>query len=257
MRLHLLLLLLLPSALPAQTLTTVSTKWNDSFVEWEIFALLPPKDTSATGQTKKKEGKKHKKGGLIKPKQEGGTKPPPAPEPPKPEPEPAEPPPTDPTEPGTGEPPGETPEPPPPPKEELYGEFKLRWLNVREDWTEWDFELGGERGTIRAKWKDDPTQWELRTYTGAVITMRTAWPNDNTEWRVTDNSVTLLLKSRWSNQLDEWLVQDASHGKFYLYTLNRQDPRDWAIEDGLDATISTPMKLAMVFLTVFQSTPRR
>lgn len=237
-------LFLLPALLPAQTLTTVSTKWNDSFVEWEIFALVP-QDTSAAQQPKKKESKKQKKAGengLTKPKQEPDQKPAPVP---------AEPMSSD--SDSTAQAP---PEPPPPPQEELYGEFKLRWLNVREDWTEWDFDLGGERGTIRAKWKDDPTQWELRTYTGAIVTMRTAWPNDNTQWRVTDNTVTLLLKSRWTNQLDEWLVQDATHGKFYLYTLNRQDPRDWAIEDGLDATVSDAMKLAMVFLTVFQSTPR-
>lgn len=239
------LLFLLPDWLPAQTLTTVSTKWNDSFVEWEIFALLPKDTSSVTEQPKKKAGKKQKKagkGGLTKPKQEPDQKPAPVP---------AEPMNDNPDSTATA------PEPPAPPQEERYGEFKLRWLNVREDWTEWDFELGGERGTIRAKWKDDPSQWELRTYTGAIVTMRTAWPNDNTQWRVTDNTVTLLLKSRWTNQLDEWLVQDATHGKFYLYTLNRQDPRDWAIEDGLDATVSDAMKLAMVFLTVFQSTPRQ
>jgi len=238
------LFLLPPVSLPAQTLTTVSTKWNDSFVEWEIFAIVPKDTSSATEQPKKKTGKKQKKagkGGLTKPKQEPDQKPAPAP---------AEPVSSDPDSTATA------PEPPAPPQEELYGEFKLRWLNVREDWTEWDFELGGERGTIRAKWKDDPSQWELRTYTGAIVTMRTAWPNDNTQWRVTDNTVTLLLKSRWTNQLDEWLVEDATRGKFYLYTLNRQDPRDWAIEDGLDATVSDAMKLAMVFLTVFQSTPR-
>jgi glucan-binding YG repeat protein len=243
-------LILLPAWLPAQTLTTVSTKWNDSFVEWEIFALLPKDTSSATEQPKKKMGKKQKKAGkngLTKPKKEAG----PAEEPPKPQPVSA------PRDSSAAAPDEENPEPPAAPQEELYGEFKLRWLNVREDWTEWDFELGGERGTIRAKWKDDPSQWELRTYTGAIVTMRTAWPNDNTQWRVTDNSVTLLLKSRWTNQLDEWLVQDATRGKFYLYTLNRQDPRDWAIEDGLDATVSDAMKLAMVFLTVFQSTPRQ
>lgn len=243
MRLPILFLLFFPTLLTAQALTTVSTKWNDSFVEWEIFALLP-KDTAQADQPKKagkKQKKAGKKGGLIQPKKETGGNPDPEPTVPR----------------DTTSAVPEAAADPEPPQEQRYGEFKLRWLNVRDDWSEWDFELGEERGTIRAKWKDDPTQWELRTYTGAVVTMRTAWPNDNTEWRVTDNSVTLMLKSRWSNQLDEWLVQDATHGKFYLYTLNRQDPRDWAIEDGLDATISNPMKLAMVFLTVFQSTPRR
>ncbi len=141
-------------------------------------------------------------------------------------------------------------------EEELYGTLKLRWLNVRDDWSEWDFELGGERGTIRQKWKDDPQQWELRTYSGTIITMRTVWPGDFKEWRVSDNSITLNIRSKWTNQLDEWQVEDDAYGNFYLYTLRTRDPRDWAIEDNLDREISEEMKLAMVFLVIFNSSPK-
>ncbi len=192
-------LLIATVRISAQTLTTVNTKWNDSYVEWELYALAPPDTTQTDVADDSIEAV---------------------------------------------------------PEEEWFGEFKLRWLNVRDDWSEWDFELGGERGTIKAKWKDDPTQWELRTYTGSVVTMRTAWSNDRTEWRITDNSVTLMLKSRWTNQYDEWIAQDPNRGKFYLYTTRRQDPRDWAIQDDLDESVSLPMKLAMIFVTVFQSSPR-
>lgn len=141
-------------------------------------------------------------------------------------------------------------------QEELYGEFKLRWLNVRDDWSEWDFELGGERGTIRQKWKDDPQQWELRTYSGVVVTMRTAWNGDFKEWRVSDNDVTLNIRSKWSNQFDEWQVQDANYGNFYLYTLRSQDPRDWAVDDKLTPNISVEMKLAMIFLVIYNTSPK-
>ena len=139
--------------------------------------------------------------------------------------------------------------------EEAVGELKLRWLNLRDDWTEWDFSLGDERGTIRMKWKDDPSQWELRTYSGSVVSMRASWRNDLTEWRVTDNSIALTLKTRWSGQLDEWLVQDNTRGTFYMYTLYEGDPRDWAIEESLDETVSGPMKMALVFLGVFHASP--
>lgn len=241
MRLSFLFLLLFPLCPSAQTLTTVSTKWGDSFVEWDVYALLPVDTTTDTqreksGKKSKKSGKK--KGGLTRPKQD-----------PEPDTE-APPPPADSIQ-------AEKAPAPMPLQEQRYGELKLRWLNVRDDWSEWDFELGGERGTIRAKWKDDPTQWELRTYSGAIVSMRTMWPNDNTQWRVTDNSISLVLKSRWTNQLDEWLVDDREYGKLYLYTLRQQDPRDWAIEDEMQPTVSTPMKLAMVFLSIFQSTPKR
>lgn len=178
-----------------QTLSSISARWSDSFVEWELYVAAP----SA---------------------------------------EPAE------------EDDGEAPD------EELYGELKLRWLNLRENWTDWEFNLGDERGTIRMKWKDDPSQWELRTYSGAVVTMRASWNNDPTEWRVTDNNFSLTLRSRWSNQFDEWLVQDNNRGTFYLYTMTEGDPRDWAIDDRLDASVSQPMKMALIFLTIFHSTPR-
>lgn len=183
----------------SQTLSSVSTRWSDSFVEWEIYAVMP-QDSTETDE---------------------------------------------------GEEDSET------PTEELYGEFKLRWLAIRDDWTEWDFELGEQRGTIRQKWKDDPTQWELRTYSGNVVTMRTMWTNDLTEWRVTDNSTTLNLKSKWKNQFDEWLVDDPTRGIFYMYTYSERDPRDWAIEDALSSDVSEPMKLALIFLTVFCASPKQ
>lgn len=188
-------LLLWSAASQAQTLSSISTRWSDSFVEWELYTKVPK----------------------AEPDEDDG---------------------------------GEAPD------EELYGELKLRWLNLREDWTDWEFSLGGEQGTIRMKWKDDPSQWELRTYGGAVVTMRASWKNDPTEWRVTDNNFSLTLRSRWTNQLDEWLVQDNSRGTFYLYTMTERDPRDWAIDDRLDASVSQAMKMALIFLTVFHSTPR-
>lgn len=176
------------------TMTTISSRWQDSFVEWEIFATPAPTEHDS--------------------------------------------------------------EEPEEPEEELYGEFKLRWLNVRDDFSEWDYELSGQRGTIRQKWKDDPQQWELRSYSGTVITMRTAWNNDLKEWRVSDNSVSLNLRSRWTNQLDEWIVEDDKYGKFYLYTLRNRDPRDWAIEDSLDPDLSEEMRLALAFIAIFHSIPK-
>jgi hypothetical protein len=180
------------SQLHAQTISTVSTRWNDSFVEWDIYASE----------------------GLD-------------------EPDSAE-----------------------PPEEVLYGELRLRWLNVHDDFSEWTYELNGERGTIKQKWKNDPTQWELRTYTGDVVTMRTSWSNDFSEWRVTNNSFSLVLGSRWKNRLDEWVTDDPNRGRFYIYTLRENDPRDWAVEDSLSEEVNEPMKMALIFLAIYHSTPK-
>lgn len=181
----------------AQRLSSISTRWNDAFVEWDLFTIPPP-------------------------------------DPNVPEDDPA----------------------PEPPEETIAGELKQRWLNVRDDWSEWDYQLGEEQGVIKVKWKDNPGEWELRSYQGDIITMRTTFPRNFTEWRVTDNNVSLQLKSKYTTQLDEWLVNDATDGKFYLYTLRPNDPRDWAIDDQLGPRISQSMKLALVFLVIINSVPR-
>ena len=188
-------LFLLPLCLGAQRISSVSTRWSDSFVEWEVFALT--RDSLPAEEDEEM------------------------------------------------------------PDEERVGELKLRWLNMREDWSEWDFEIGDQRGTIRMKWKDDPTQWELRSYEGAIISMRAAWTNDPTQWRITDNDVSLLLRSRWTNQMDEWLVEDSQHGAFYMYTFQEMDPRDWAVDDRLGERISPSVRLAMIFIVLFHSTPKQ
>ena len=198
MRLVLLLVLTWHAVLlGAQTPSSISTRWNDSFVEWEIYAVLPRDSTREETDDDSEEA-----------------------------------------------------------DESLYGELKLRWLNIRDDYSEWDYEIGDERGTIRQKWKDDPSQWELRSYSGSVVSMRTAWPGDFNEWRVTDNSISLNLKSRWTNQFDEWLVDDQNRGRFYIYTMIERDPRDWTIEDSLDESVSQSVKLALIFLTVFNGSPK-
>lgn len=181
----------------AQQLSSVSTRWSDSFVEWDIFAY----ETDSTGTVLLDEDTEE-------------------------------------------------------PLEYKAGGLQLRWLNLRDDWSEWDYELGDERGTIKMKWKDDPTQWELRSYDGNIVTMRASWANDPTEWRITNNAFSLTLRSRWTNQLDEWSVQDANRGNIKLYTFRRQDPRDWAIEDQLVDEVSNSMRLAIIFIVLFHSTPR-
>jgi hypothetical protein len=144
------------------------------------------------------------------------------------------------------------------PEEYNFGTLKLRWLNVKDDWTEWDYTLNedSEQGTIKLKWKNDPTQWELRTYDGSVITMRASWPNDLSEWRITDNSQSITFKSRWTNQYDEWIAKDANVGSFYLYTMRSKNPRDWVVEDKLSSEISQPMKMAMTFIALYHGSPR-
>lgn len=175
------------------TLYSISTRWNDSFVEWETYCY--DADTSAAA--------------------------------------------------------GDEPD--------VYacGNLQLRWLNIQDDWTDWDFQWGDLRGSVRRKWKDDPTHWELRAFDGSVITMRAAWANDLHEWRVTDNNISLTLRTRWGNQLDEWIVDDNTRGQMRVYTARRNDPRDWNIDDDLIAAVPQSMRLALVFLCVYHACPKQ
>jgi len=172
-----------------KVLSGMSTRWNDSFVEWEMFCFT--QDTAALEE------------------------------------------------------------------EERCGSLQLRWLNLRDDWSEWDYELDGARGNIRQKWKDDPTEWELRTFTGEVVTMRASWRNDLSQWRITNNSLSLNFRTRWSNQLNEWRTEDHTHGDFSIHTRFRNDPRDWIIEDDLREEIPQTMKIALLFLAIFHGSPKQ
>lgn len=137
--------------------------------------------------------------------------------------------------------------------EDEEGQLELRW---EDNWGEWDYRLNDDFGTIELKWRDKPDEWELRG-NNKIVTARTLWRGDFREWRVTDNHVTLTLRSRFTNQMDEWELRSSNNGKFRMVTNWERDPRDWIIEDGLDEKVSFEMKMMLMFITVFHSSPRQ
>ncbi len=177
-------ILVLPYCCSAQWLTGVTTKWNDSFVEWTLFAEAADDE-----------------------------------------------------------------------EEEMEGDLQLRWPS-RNDWTEWTYDIGDENGSIKQTFKNRPGQWDIRGF-GKTITARTRWNNDFSEWRITDNSTTLIFKSRWRNNINEWSLNDETHGSFALRTEWDDDPREWRVYDDLDEEISMPMKMAMVFIAIYHSSPKQ
>ena len=139
--------------------------------------------------------------------------------------------------------------------EDEEGELKMRW-QLQNDWSEWEYRLNDYNGTIKLKWRDNPNEWELRG-NNKIVTARTLWNNDLREWRITDNSKTLTLKSKWGNQLDEWELRDSPKGNFYMYTTTERDPRNWEIADELNADISFQMKMMLMFIVAFHSSPKQ
>lgn len=140
------------------------------------------------------------------------------------------------------------------------GTLELRWNlppipGGREDWTEWDFRLGDTTAQIRLKWNDDPNLWEIRCL-GVTVTARTTWNNDFRQWRISDGTHRINWQSRYGNIRDEWIVREEDSGFFSVYTYWEGDPRDWVVVDELDEDVSYAMRVAMIFLAIFNSIPK-
>ena len=137
--------------------------------------------------------------------------------------------------------------------EDDEGELRMRWL-MDDDWTEWEYRIGEESGTIKLKWPGDPNQWSLRSGS-QVVSMRTRWNNDPREWRI-EADKNFIIKSRYGNIRDEWQIEDDRYGNFEMITSWEGDPRDWAITDELDESVSIHTKMALVFTVIFNSVPK-
>ena len=135
------------------------------------------------------------------------------------------------------------------------GELLMRW-QVNMNWSEWDFEVDGVSGSIRQLWKDDPTQWEVRIG-NEVVTCRAAWRDDLSEWRITNNKKTLTWRSKYRRDYNEWQLRDNAYGDYLMYATFQNDPRDWTVVDELNEDIPFSMKMAMIFLAMYQSIDRR
>lgn len=138
--------------------------------------------------------------------------------------------------------------------EELEGELTMRW-QMKDDWTEWDYDVADHAGSIKLKFNSNPAIWELRG-TGELITAKMLWKDDPREWRITNNNQTLTFKSKYGNVANEWILRDQKYGEFSVYTYREEDPREWVVYDDMDEEISFNMKMMMTFIAVFYGSPK-
>ena len=139
--------------------------------------------------------------------------------------------------------------------EDVNGTLELRWA-FRDEWTEWDFRLGDTIASIQQKWKDDPGLWEVRSL-GVTVTARSTWPGNFRSWRLTSGNYSITWQSRYANILEEWELRDDRLGNFEVHTYYERDPRDWVVVDELDPDVPFAMRLAMIFIAVYHSTPKQ
>lgn len=139
--------------------------------------------------------------------------------------------------------------------DQRYGSLELRW-RLSDDWTQWEFRLGDTTAQIRQKWADDPNLWEIRCL-GETVTARTIFSNDFRQWRLSDGEHRIRWQSRYGNIRDEWIIREGSeHGDFRVQTYWEGDPRDWIVEDNLNEDVSYAMRVALMFVAVFNSIPK-
>lgn len=138
--------------------------------------------------------------------------------------------------------------------DDLIGSFRKTWTNS-DNWTDWEYRLGEESGTIRPKWKEDPNQWEVRGHE-EIITVRTVFKNDFSQWRLSNNDVQIKLERDRRYGINEWRVDGGVYGDFIMYTYYEDDPRDWVIEDHLSEDFAIEWKVALMYIIYYHSSPK-
>lgn len=138
---------------------------------------------------------------------------------------------------------------------EVESQIRLKWP-FKNDWTEWSAIHHDDFYNVKLKYKNIPDHWEMRTPHGSIISMKTKWSNDFTEWVITENDLKLKWISEYRNNMSSWYFEHKTLGFMNMYTYNAGDPRDWILEDeAID--VSDEMKLAMVFISVYLTNPKR
>ncbi len=134
------------------------------------------------------------------------------------------------------------------------GSLTLTWQQP-DKWTEWNFRMGDTSGTIKTKWNEDTNFWEVR-YNNKIATAQTVYQNDFSRWRITNNNFSLDLAPANFNNPNEWWVEDAKRGSLYIATEVPNDPRDWLVQDELSEEVPFAMRMAIIFVSIYQTIPK-
>lgn len=135
------------------------------------------------------------------------------------------------------------------------GELDLSWPYPTA-WNDWTYRVADRNGHIRQKWVNEEHHWELIDGEH-VVNIKNIWRNDLSIWKINSGDISIRYESRFRNIADEWQLEDDQIGNFYVYTQFEGDPRDWYIDDQLAANVPLAVKMAMIFITIRYSTPRR
>lgn len=137
---------------------------------------------------------------------------------------------------------------------DIKGSISATWA-LSDDWTDWQFEFGEYSGTMKLKFPPDQNLWEFRSG-NEVLTARTMWSNDLSEWRFSDGERIIQFKLKRDAPPFFWFSEGDRHGFIDIYTEYEQDPSAWLVEDQLHDDISLLYRMAMIFIAIYQSSPK-
>lgn len=137
--------------------------------------------------------------------------------------------------------------------EDLELRLKPKWA-FQKKWDEWVFEFEDKRGEIKTTWKGRDDLWELRLG-NEQLSIQLKWQGDPNEWVIEEDRKKYTIKTAYRNTANAWYYKDGNH-EFGIYTTNRNDPRDWIIEDQTYDKISSNVRIAMIFIVLYNSIPK-
>lgn len=138
--------------------------------------------------------------------------------------------------------------------DDIEGKLETKW-KLRDDWNEWEYEIGERSGDISLKQEIEPKRWELRSNEGIIVQMTQSWRNDKSEWKIECEGIQLSYEMPHKNDIGLWQVDDKEMGYFECITLYERDYRDWEIYDEMSEEIILEMKLAMAFISILPNLP--
>ena len=139
--------------------------------------------------------------------------------------------------------------------EEIEGSFRIKWI-LRNDFSEWVADFDDTFMSIKRKFGNDNTRWELRSDSGIITDMKAKWRGDYTEWTITGDNTSIVWQSEYKNDLNVWFFEDKDQGWMEMRTISFNDTRDWEIiDETLD--VSDEIKMACVFLSLYHTTPKQ
>jgi len=136
----------------------------------------------------------------------------------------------------------------------IEGSLSMVW-KLNNDWSNWKLDMGEFYASAKLKYSDNPNFWEFKSG-NEIVTAKTIWSGDFSEWRLSDGQHTIKLKSKYRDLPIIWYSEGENYGYMDIFLENEDDIRYWVIEDELNENISELYSFAMIFLSIYHSTPK-